>query len=135
MRAVGGFETVLADTSYSDSRSPDRRGTAISETCVLWDGQGRTRTWVHGELKDGTPVDFKTPWVPHKAGGDSSIEEGGECTIGKRTAKGELIVAKVSKDGGAAHYVVRQGKPGYVIEQRTVAGSEVAGAQLHKPKD
>jgi len=50
----GCFETIMADTSYSDMSQLDNRGTAASEVCVLADGHVR----IHGVLQDSTRLDY-----------------------------------------------------------------------------
>jgi hypothetical protein len=49
------FETIMADTSYSDMSKPDNRGVAVSAVAVRAD----STTHVHGILQDGRPIDYR----------------------------------------------------------------------------
>lgn len=48
------LEIVMADTSYSDMRTEDNRGKAVSEVLLLRDGSAR----VHGRLPDEARLDY-----------------------------------------------------------------------------
>jgi len=51
---TGGLQVVMADTSYSDMRTPDNRGSAVSTVDVRADDT----VHVAGVLHDGTEIDY-----------------------------------------------------------------------------
>jgi len=64
----GGVTLIMADTSYSDMRACDNRGSACCEVVLLTDGTSR----VHGSMGTTCTWAVEPPKAEHEAGGTSA---------------------------------------------------------------
>lgn len=119
-----GVELIDADTSFSDTTKPDKRGCAVSAVLIRGKSLHDNYTHIRGVLKDGMKIDFCLPpplraGVTNEAVTSTTYDVGVEMDtlIGRKTPDGWWVKAKLAVAQGDHHHQQAEEDQQYLLSR------------------